>query len=204
MSRPCLQGDFMDSNPEVIVEKDAKDEFVPKKAYVDVKNDMMSYKEKMRGLQAELEKYKADDVARQEAEARAKGEYQKIADSYRQKYEESEAKRKSERESVVNLHKLNAIDKAIGGFVRSEYAKMATKLDAIKLTEDGLLDEESINAEVARIRQEHPALLKSASRPQLPSQAPGTAPSPASFEEKLRSAKTIQELEAMLASKQKK
>lgn len=199
--RAVPQGEFMDSNPKVEPKEIEKDEFVSKKAYVEVKADMMAYKEQMKSLKAEIEKYKADDVARQEAESRANGEYQKLADSYRQKYEESEAKRKSERESVLNLHKLNAVDKAVGGFIRSEYAKMVTKLDALKVDENGLIDEESISSEVARIRQEHPALLKSLPKPQLPSQAPGTAPTPSSLEEKLRNAKSIKEIEDLMASR---
>lgn len=175
-----------------------EDQFVPKKAYQEVSSDMMKYKEQMKNLKAELEKLRADEQSRLEAEQRKNGEYQKIADTYKLKWEQAEAQREAERHRVENLHKLHHLEKAVGGFQKSEYAKIAANLDAIKLDENGMVVEETLAAEAQRIRQEHPALLKSDSKVKLPSDAPGQNDQPMDYIQALKALQkrggTIKEL----------
>ena len=186
--------------PEVTGDEQKKPEekFVPKQAYQEVSNDLHKYKAERNDLKAELEKLRADDAARVEAEQLKNGEHQKIADSYKQKFEESEAQRKSDKDKVVNLSKLHSIEKAVGGFHKSIYAKIAVNLDNIKLDENGLITDESLQAEAARIKQEHPALLKAATKGKLPGEAPGEHDTPKDYNSAVRACKTQEELNALM------
>lgn len=186
--------DSIQTPTEVPVETKPEEAFVSKKAYQEVTSDMMKYKEERKALKAELERLRADEQARNEAEQRSRGEYQKIADTYKQKFEESEAQRLSERKRVEDLHKLHHLEKAVGGFQRSEYAKIAADLNAIKLDDNGIVDEASLLAEATRIKQQHPALLKNDPKLKLPSDAPGQQQAPQDYSEALKNCKTQKEL----------
>lgn len=188
-----------DSIPKVTeeVEEKPEDKFVSKRAYQEVSADMHTYKKEMKSLQAEVEKMRADESSRLEAEQVKNGEFQKLADSYKQKFEEADAARQAEKEQVVNFHKLHSVENAIGGFQRSEYAKMAVNLDAIKVDENGIIDEESLKLETSRIRQEHPSLLKTTDKPRLPNLAPGEKPN-LSYTQAIKECKTMNELRALI------
>lgn len=191
--------DSIPTNDHESIQDQTKQEeaFVSKKAYQEVSSDMIKYKTEMKALRAELEQAKADEQTRVESEQMKNGEYQKLADSYKSKYEESEAKAAASRDRVTNLHKLHSVEKHIGGFERSEYAKIATNLDAIKIDDDGFIDEESLRMEVERIKQEHPALLKTSEKPTLPNNAPGES-SNLSYNEAIKQCKSMKELKALM------
>jgi hypothetical protein len=178
--------------PEVNEEK-----LVSSKAYSEVKTDMLKFKEQKKVLEQELEKLKADEQVRKEAEQVKNGEFQKLADQYKLKFEEAESKREAELKRVLDLQKIHTLDKELGGFHKPEYSRIAVKLDAIKMTEDGFVDQESVKAEVERIKREHPALLKQSSHAKLPNQSSQQA-STLSYQEQVKQCKTIPALTSLM------
>lgn len=190
MSEVIVDQKPVDSNP---VEKH-EDKFVARDAYQTVSTDMMKYKEERNNLKAELEKLKTDEQTRLEVEQLKNGEFQKLADSYKQKFEESEAMRVADTQKIIDREKLFELEKALGGFKKSEYASFAVNLSAVELDEYGKPVKESLDKEVTRIRQEHPSLLNAGVKPNLPNLAPGEQGSPLSYEEGLRKCTTQKEL----------
>ena len=110
----------LDNNTENVTDEP---KVVSAQAYKEVTADLHKFKEQKKALEQEVQRLKAEEAARNEAEALKKGEFQKVADEYRKKFEESEAKRHAEMKRVIDLQKLHSIDAAIGGFQRPEYSK---------------------------------------------------------------------------------
>lgn len=176
---------------------------VSAQAYKEVSADLHKFKEQKKALEQEVQRLKAEEAARNEAEALKKGEFQKVADDYRKKFEESEAKRQAEMKRVIDLQKLHSIDAAIGGFQRPEYSKIAVNLEALKVTEDGFIDQESLKAEADRIKREHAVLLKNHSTQKLPAQASQGSSDPLSYKEQVKQCKSIAELTALMEKHKK-
>lgn len=158
-----------ESNTQETIEQESNS--VSSDLYKKTSVDMMKFKQERNSLRQELEALKAEREAASIAKLEADGEKDKVADYYKSKYQEVENERAQERESVVNLIKRNAVTQGVGGFVKPTYAEMAINLDNILMV-DGALDEDSVNAEVERIRREDSQLLKVQSGASLPNGAP--------------------------------
>ena len=194
MSEDSIQ----EKSSEVTEEKKQEDQFVSRKAYQEVSTDMHNYKNTNKDLKAELEKLRADEATRVESEQVKNGEFQALADSYKQKFEESEASRQAEKARVVDLNKMQQISEVVGGFQRSEYAQLAVNLENIKLDENGLIDRATLDAEAVRIKQDHPHLIRSSKGPQLPNEAAGTHSTPLAYKDAIKACKTQEELTALM------
>ena len=158
-------------------------EFVPKKSYEEVRSDMHKYKSELKKIQAQLSQREADDKAREKAALEEKQEWEKL---YKAEKEEKEkilqAKNQSETKVQQTIKKA-AVIQALGGFKNPTYASFIDT-EAIKLDENGNVDSETLQAEVDRVRQTHPELLKSFKSSDLPnSEAPDANQSEKKWEE---------------------
>lgn len=148
-------------------------ETVDAKVYKNVQSDMMKYKAEKREAQERLAQLEAQLRQREEAELMEKQEWEKVAKLKDQQLQELQNQQKQSQELLVNTHKIAAVTAAVGGFVKPQYAKTFTNVENIAMI-DGVIDDATLQAEVERLRRDHPELLKSSVKV-LPNNAPAKA-----------------------------
>lgn len=158
-----------------------KEEFVSRKAYQEVSQDMHKYKKQLKEVEAKLNEYQAKiettEKEKLEEQERWKELYQKEKEA-RTSIEQSYQK---DRENFLSVHKKQAVKDALGGFKRPEYSSF---IDASKVefNEDGTLDKQSVEAEVQRIKENYPEIIKQEQKRELPN---NEAPKPSNNEKPL-------------------
>lgn len=157
-----------DNKPNESTEEDA---FVPKKAYQEVSKDMLKYKGEMKNLQAQLDQLKADQEAKEKAVLEENEKWHDLYKKSEQKLTQLASERDSERTKFVDFHKKNAVIQNLGGFKKNDYTKFINT-NAIEVLDDGSVDNNSVMAEVERIRKEYPELIKTTPKAELPNAAP--------------------------------
>lgn len=151
--------------------EEVKEEFVSKKAYGEVSSDMHRYKAELKDTKAMLSQLRADADSAKNEKLAEEGKWEDLYKNQSTKMEKLEAERTKEQNDVVNFHKKNSVLNSIGGFKNDEYNTFI-KSDNINVNEDGSLDRVSLDAEIDRIRQTYPELLKSGTSQKLPNNAP--------------------------------
>lgn len=146
-------------------------DYVSKKAYQEVSSDMHKYKSKLKEREAQLNQLLAEKEAQERARLEEEGRHKELAEKEAQARRAAEEKYAQLQANLVDSTKKNAVIDKLGGFKKSEYAQFI-KLDNVEIDENGLATPASVEAEVNRIRSEHPSLLKQAVSAPLPSEAP--------------------------------
>lgn len=153
------------------VNPEEKDEFVSKKAYSEVTTDMHKYKSKLKETEALLNQLKAEKEAQEIEEKKAKQEWELLYKSEAQKREQLERERTEEKSKFLDYHKKQALISKLGGFKKDEYACFVN-VNSIQLDDSGNIVEDTLEAEVNRIRQNYSDLLKTQTSVTLPNEAP--------------------------------
>lgn len=148
-----------------------KDEFVPKKAFSEVTMDMHKYKEQLKQAQAALNQLKAEKDLQDIEEKKQKEQWEELYKSESSKREQLERERSEERNKFLNYHKKQAVISKIGGFKRDEYSSFIN-VDSVQVDDNGNVVSESLDAEINRIKQNFPDLLKASAGTPLPIDAP--------------------------------
>jgi hypothetical protein len=160
---------FMSEVLEPVVPEDG--EFVPKKAYETVASDMHKFKSKLRETEAALAQLKTEKEA---------SERQTLEDNQQWKtlYEKTQSDLRAEREvaakkdeKFISVHKKNAVLRELGGFKKDEYNNFINVTN-VEMDEQGNIIPESLSAEVNRLKQSYPELIKSNTPNNLPTGAP--------------------------------
>ena len=146
-----VQEKQMDSNPET--SNESNNDFVPKRAYKEVSEDMHKYKTQLRETQAKLNELNAKMEAERNRQLEDENRYKELYEGLKGKYEK-------ETSQFKDIHKKNAVINKVGGLKRSEYAKFIDTSN-IHMDENGMIDKESIDREVMRLQQEFPELINS-------------------------------------------
>ena len=146
-------------------------DFVPKKAFSDVSNDMHKYKAKLKETEAILNQLKAEKDTRDIEEKKEKQQWEQLYQTSEEKLRKIEAERSQEKNKFLDYHKKQALISKLGGFKKDEYASFVN-VDSIQLDDNGNVVQESLDAECNRIRQNYPDLLKTQNSQPLPSEAP--------------------------------
>jgi hypothetical protein len=133
-----------------------------------------SVEAKLKAQDDELAKYRAAEKEKAEAQLRAEKKHDEIIAALKAENEKLAGSLGSVKTEIANSMKRQALEREIGGFAHPEYAKFAN-LDAIPLLEDGSLDVEALGKEAARLREQHPHLLKPSQPNNLPNGAPPSA-----------------------------
>lgn len=141
-------------------------------AYKRVSQDMHKYKSKMKEFQGVIEALKIEKEQNEQQKLVEQNKWQDLYKKSEEKLKALTSQRDSERNKFIDSHKKNAVIQALGGFKRSDYSRFVD-VSQVDLAEDGTVNEDSVQAEVSRIRKEFPELLKSAPKPTLPDKAPG-------------------------------
>lgn len=150
---------------------DSEEKFVPKDAYENVKNDMFKFKDEKKKLEDQIKAFKAEKEAQEIDRMKEKEEWKNLYESEAAKRAEIEKARLEEKSKFVNYHKRNAVVAKIGGFKRDEYTNFVD-LSKVEMDENGNIVAESLDAEVSRLKQLYPELIKGGSAEVLPAEAP--------------------------------
>lgn len=148
-----------------------QDAFVPKKAYQEVSKDMLKYKTEMKNLAAQLSQLQAEKEAKEVAQLQEQEKWHDLYKKSEAKLAQLAQERDTERNKFVDFHKKNAVIEKLGGFKKPEYTKFINT-NEIEMNEDGSIVEDSINAQVEKIRKTYPELIKSSPKGELPNAAP--------------------------------
>jgi chromosome segregation ATPase len=176
---------------------DDTNEVVPKKAYKEVSADLHKFKSQARELNAQLQAIKADQEARDKAVLEEQQKWSELYKRSESKLSQLQAERQQEREQFVESHKRNSVIQQLGGFKKEAYSKFIDS-SKIEIFEDGSINPESVELEVARLRKEYPELIKQSPKQGLPDAAPKAM---AERDYSQLNAKERQELKASLLKK---
>ncbi len=166
--------DVHDENQTPIEPDSKEDGFVAKSAYQKVSQDMHKYKSEMKTLAAQLEAVKADQEAKEKSTLEENEKWHDLYKKSEAKLAQIASERDSERNKFVDFHKRNAVIQQLGGFKKNDYTKFINT-NSIEVVDDGSVDENSVMAEVERIRKEYPELIKTTPKTELPNSAPKAA-----------------------------
>lgn len=158
-----------DVNEEQV--QQVEEQTIPVGVYEVTKTDMLKYKSENKGLKERLAQIEADREAEKNAQLLENKQYEALYKKAEEKLKTVQQERESERSQFIDGHKVNAVVQALGGFKKPEYNKFINK-DAIQVREDGSVDHDSVETEVARIKKEYTELVKTAQAQTLPNQAP--------------------------------
>lgn len=153
------------------VVNESEPEFVPKKAYAETQADMFKYKSKLKETEALLNQLKAEKEQSEVASLKDNEQWKTLYEKNQAKLAEIESQRLQERDQFINFHKKNAVLKEIGGFKKDEYSNFID-IKNVEMDETGNVIKDSLLAEVNRIKQQYPELIKAATANNLPSDAP--------------------------------
>lgn len=159
-------------NPVETSSDDGEEDVVPVSKYKEVQSESIKRKQELRELKAKLAEQEA---ALKEKEEQDLANQKKFEDLWRKEKEEKDnliRNWENEKSARKNESKLNAVISQLeGGFKKAEYNKFIN-VDAVTEREDGSFDPKSVSAEVKRLRQEFPELLKASQVASTPSTAP--------------------------------
>ena len=162
----------MNDNEEKTNQENTKqDEFVSKKAYQEVSTDMHKYKSELNETKAKLNELLSIQEAKEKEALEEQGRWEELYKQAQDKLTTLQSERDQERNRFVEYHKRNSVLQKLGGFKRDEYNKFVD-IENVKLRDDGSIDEDSISAEIDRIKQNYPELIKTSSPTSLPKDAP--------------------------------
>ena len=154
-----------DENKESVTQEEnsgansEKEAFVPKDAYENVKNDMFKYKSKFKDMEAELNQLRADREAMERERMEEEGRWKELANKYKSEAEQVKSKYTDSQRKFIDFHKKNAVTAKVG-FAKEEYAHKFINVEAIEADENGQINMDSVLAEVNRIKETYPELLK--------------------------------------------
>ena len=142
-------------------------QLVDKKAYIEVRGDMMKYKNELKDIKVQMTQMQAEKEAIENDKLAEQGRWEDLYKQQTEKVKTMTSERANENEKFINYHKKNSVLNKIGGFKRDEYNKFIDT-EKISLNEDGSIEESSLNFEIDRIKQSYPELLKNSKNERLP------------------------------------
>jgi len=140
-------------------------------SYSKALSQLKQHQTKARELEAKLNEYQAHEEQRERERLEAEKKYQELYQKERQEKEQLSNQLHQTRKEFIDTRKLAALNSKVGGVKKSEYWSFAN-LEAIEISEDGRIVEESLEAEAQRFRSNYSDLLKPAQAPSLPAHAP--------------------------------
>ena len=147
-----------------------KEQFVTRKAYEEVTRDMHKNKQKAKELEAAYNELQAQLKAQEEQKMQESQQWKELYEKRQAELELERRKAQEEKSRYMTSVKLSALKQEIGANIRDEYLKFAP-LDNITLTEDGLIDKESLREVANSFRKEHGQLIPSGENVNITGQA---------------------------------
>jgi hypothetical protein len=151
---------------------ETQEEFVARKAYEEVTNDMHKFKRQAKEAEAAKAEYEAKLRAMEEERLRENEQWKELAEKRAQELEAVQSEIKNKDERFNTAVKKAALKQELGTSVRDEYLSFAD-VNAIEIDENGSLNMDSLRAVANKFREEHGSLIPPA-RPESTSKAAPT------------------------------
>lgn len=149
--------------------------YVSKKAYEEVTRDMHKNKQKAKELEAALNEMQAQLKAQEEQKMQEENRWKELYQKREAELEQERQKSQSERSKYMKSVKLAALKQEIGASIRDEYLQFAN-LESIALTEDGLIDRDSLREVANSFKKEHGQLIPKTENVNITGTAPSNGP----------------------------
>jgi len=150
-----------------------EEEFVSRKAYIEVSQDMHKYKEQLKETKAQLNEFMTQQEAEKEQKLKEQERFKELFEKKEKELEEYRAQVEQNKSSLIKQQKLNAVLAEVGKLEKPEFSQFIP-LDSVKINEDGSIDPASVKEVAESFRQEFGMCVKKTSNPPLPSNAPTT------------------------------
>ena len=177
-----------------------QDEFVKRKAYEDVSNDMHKYKSKLKEAQATATEYESKLKAIESDQLKKQEKWQELYENERKAKEELEQRSTNEKQRNNDLIKKSALKAALGGSIDDGYLVHA-KLNEIEFNDDGTISPESVEVVANKFREDHSVLIPSTSNNNITNRAPALGLN--QREDDSLKSKTFEQKAALLANLKK-
>jgi len=161
------------SNIEKVEEKveERTEDLVPKKVVEEYKKDLFKFKDKYRSTEEELKKLREQIALQEKASLEEKEEWKTLYEREKEAREKALSELEQKSQIFIDSSKKNAVVQRLGGFKKESYARFINTSN-IEVNEDGTFNDDSLAAEVDRIKQEFPELLKMSTSTKMPNTAP--------------------------------
>lgn len=178
MSKETIMADVSNTTTETVKANDKQDQteesndLVSKTVLEDYKKDMFKYKQAAKERELELQKLRDQLALKEKQTLEEKEEWKTLYEREKEEKAKTLAELQKKSEFFLDTSKKNAVVQRLGGFKKDSYTRFI-ETSKIDVRDDGTFDEDSINKEVDRIKQEYPELLK-IGNPQgkMPNEAP--------------------------------
>lgn len=140
--------------------QEQKDQYVARKAYEEVANDMHKFKSRYKEQAARATELEARLKSIEEATLMEQSRWKELYEREKAEKEKAEQIRQQERNLYLRSVKVSALKSELGGKIRDEYLQLAD-INAIEIKEDGSLSPDSVLSVANKFRQEHPMLVPS-------------------------------------------
>jgi hypothetical protein len=143
------------------LDQEQKQEEVLTKPEADYKADMFKYKQQLKDTQARLQELEKEKQAVEKAEMARQNQWKQLFEQEKAEKSKFQEELNQTKKQFVDSAKKNAVISSLGGLKKNEYTSFINT-DSIDLNDDGTINADTLNAEVARIKQNFPELLKTA------------------------------------------
>lgn len=150
---------------------ETQEEYVSRKAFEEVTRDMHKYKKEREELKAARNELEAQLKAQEEAKLHEKEQFKELFEKRNAELEQMRKEAQMERERFTKASKRAALKEELGGQIRDEYLNFAN-LESIAMTEEGIIDRETVRNVANMFRKEHGQLIPSKSSAEITGQAP--------------------------------
>jgi hypothetical protein len=133
-------------------------EFVSKKAYQDVSQDMHRYKQQLRDTKAMLSEMDAKLRAQEDEKLAEQNRFKELYEKSQQELKAQIDAAKRREEAYSESVKKSALKSELGGKIKDQYLVHAD-VKGITFNDDGSIDLDSVHAVANKFRQEHPGLI---------------------------------------------
>ena len=155
-----------DNNPE------SKEEFVKYSTYQKILNEKRNLASKHADTVAQLAKFESERKEREESEMREQNRYQELLEAREKELADTRGQLDSTRKDIEYAQKMHAFNESLGHSKLDPAYYSLVPIDEIKFTDEGHIDQESLNAVATNFKTRHARLIDDP-RNDLPSQRPG-------------------------------
>ena len=148
-----------------------KSNTVTREAYERALGEKKQFKQKFDAMQTQLNELLAEKKSAEESVLAEQGRYKELHEKSQAELAELQKTIAQEREAALSARKYMAFKENVGEFANPAYAQMLD-LSAIKTTESGEIDVDSLKEYGASFRETHGQLFKGQTKPSPTSHAP--------------------------------
>lgn len=161
----------------------ASDDVVKYETYSRVLGEKKKVQSELADAKAKLAEFEADKKAREDAQLKAQGDYEKLEKKLREEAEASKQEAARLKKERLDMVKTSAFLGELSGTIEEPYYDLIP-IDQIPVTDDGQVDREKLKPFVKTWEQQHARIIVRQTKGNMPNNAPnGSGGTPLTFEE---------------------